>query len=762
MTFLNPILLFGLAAALVPLVLHLLTLRRLRTIDFSSLRFLKELQKSSIRRIRFQQILLLILRTLLMVFLVLAFARPALRGSFAAIGGGEAASTTVILLDDSPSMEVRDERGTSFSRALQSAQRIVDLARDNDHLSLVPLSTTAGSAALPGRTTRTSAHAFLADAHPSSVSVPFRHALMRVNELLAASTDANHEVVIITDGQATQFGGTVAGEHLDTRRPLPGEPATQQGGTLRNDTTGRFDPLARLFVLMSPPSHHGNAGILDAEILTRIVAGNRPVRLSAQVGNFDQGALHGAVTSVYLGSDRVAQRSVDLPPEGVTAQEYEFSPRRRGIVGGYVEIQEDLFEPDNRRYFTLDIPRTISVLLAGPVQASTTLPHLALSLAGDSILAGYLATQQMTTAEIPSVDLGTFDVLILCGVKSLSRAAVQNISAFVRGGGGLILFPGPDDPPDAYNNELLPALGLPPVAGSPTIQSGESFLSISTIDYAHPLLEGMFGERPGIRKRAPAIESPRIRTSLPLTTGSSGSAIITLSNGRPFLSETPVRSGRVLFFAVEAGLGWSDFPVKGLFAPLLHRAVLYLSMRSTAGQPLLTGEQLRIASRLREFTERDVFFLVRPDGSRRRVVPAVTAGTGMAIFDGGIADEPGVYAVLQDSSGQKGAVERILAAAAVNIPREESDLRPAADSDSIPLWKSVGIDPSSVRFVATGEAAAESIRLSRYGVELWQWCLILALLCALAEMVVGRVAGKNVRRALQSSGFRGETEGSAS
>ena len=52
MTFLNPLVLLGLAAAAIPVLLHLLNLRKLKTIEFSSLRFLKELQKTKIRRLK--------------------------------------------------------------------------------------------------------------------------------------------------------------------------------------------------------------------------------------------------------------------------------------------------------------------------------------------------------------------------------------------------------------------------------------------------------------------------------------------------------------------------------------------------------------------------------------------------------------------------------------------------------------------------------------------------------------------------------------
>src|SRR3990172_2154635 len=101
MTFLNPALLFGLAAAAIPVILHLLNLRKLRTVDFSTLTFLKELQQSRIRRLKLRQVLLLIVRTLMVVFIVLAFARPALRGSLPSAFGGDAGATIAIVLDDS-------------------------------------------------------------------------------------------------------------------------------------------------------------------------------------------------------------------------------------------------------------------------------------------------------------------------------------------------------------------------------------------------------------------------------------------------------------------------------------------------------------------------------------------------------------------------------------------------------------------------------------------------------------------------------------
>jgi hypothetical protein len=96
-TFLNPLVPFGLAAAAIAVLLHLLNLRKVRTVDFSTLTFPKELQQSRIRRLKLQQILLLLVRRLKVVYMMLAFARPALRGNLPA-GTGSTAGSSVRLL----------------------------------------------------------------------------------------------------------------------------------------------------------------------------------------------------------------------------------------------------------------------------------------------------------------------------------------------------------------------------------------------------------------------------------------------------------------------------------------------------------------------------------------------------------------------------------------------------------------------------------------------------------------------------------------
>ena len=138
MNFINPLVLFGLLAASIPVILHLLNLRKLKRIEFSSLRFLKELQKTKIRRLRLKQIILLILRTLLIIFAVIAFARPTVESTIPGMGSS-AKTSAIILVDNSYSMDVSDEGGNRFNQAKEAAKLIIGNLQEGDEVTVLAL-----------------------------------------------------------------------------------------------------------------------------------------------------------------------------------------------------------------------------------------------------------------------------------------------------------------------------------------------------------------------------------------------------------------------------------------------------------------------------------------------------------------------------------------------------------------------------------------------------------------------------------------------
>src|SRR3972149_5288857 len=134
--FLYPVFLFGLAAASLPILIHLLNRRRLKRLRFPAVRFILLSQKRISRSYRLRHWLLLALRTLAVVFLALLLANPIFQvgaGLFA--GGGPV--NLVVLRDNSLSMTWSGD-GDGFKQAKEAARLLISGLNDGDRAALIP------------------------------------------------------------------------------------------------------------------------------------------------------------------------------------------------------------------------------------------------------------------------------------------------------------------------------------------------------------------------------------------------------------------------------------------------------------------------------------------------------------------------------------------------------------------------------------------------------------------------------------------------
>src|SRR5580692_156306 len=125
MSFLTPIMLFGALAASIPIAIHLFFRSRYRTVPWAAMKFLLTSVEQTSRRLKFQELLLLVLRVCVLLMLALAFARPissVVRGA----GRGDAVDA-VFVFDTSFSMGASDgDNKTRMARAKEEAIKIID------------------------------------------------------------------------------------------------------------------------------------------------------------------------------------------------------------------------------------------------------------------------------------------------------------------------------------------------------------------------------------------------------------------------------------------------------------------------------------------------------------------------------------------------------------------------------------------------------------------------------------------------------------
>src|SRR5438105_7317654 len=123
MTFLHPALLYLLPLAAIPILLHLLTLHRLKTVELSTFRFLFDSYVQQRRRMRFLEALLAMLRTLFLLLLIVVVSRPLVRHWSELFHVGSSGREVILVMDCSASMAAQTAGQSAFERAKSAARQ---------------------------------------------------------------------------------------------------------------------------------------------------------------------------------------------------------------------------------------------------------------------------------------------------------------------------------------------------------------------------------------------------------------------------------------------------------------------------------------------------------------------------------------------------------------------------------------------------------------------------------------------------------------
>lgn len=135
MNFVYPGFLFALSAISIPIIIHLIQLRKYKRINFSNTQFLKNIQEEQKKSNKLKNLLILFARILSIIFLVLAFAQPYIPSNTSAVATGQ--KHVSIYIDNSFSMEQQGEKGILLDEAKRKAKEIVNGFSSNDRFQLL-------------------------------------------------------------------------------------------------------------------------------------------------------------------------------------------------------------------------------------------------------------------------------------------------------------------------------------------------------------------------------------------------------------------------------------------------------------------------------------------------------------------------------------------------------------------------------------------------------------------------------------------------
>ena len=343
--FLNAGILIAALATLIPLIIHLFVKNKPIKVYFSSLKFLSEIIEERRKKITLNQIILLILRMLIILFLILSLSKPVLKLPFIKAANYHPPTAVAFILDTSPSMDYVIDQKTQIGHGIEIIKNIQNEMNEKDISYFLTSSNIHNSlksrliyGTIPDRD-------FL-DINFTWTPEQMSKLITTAETELQKSQFLHKEIYVISDLQQTE---------------LPEEINI---------------PLS--FISTFKDSIRINLSVEKVFIKKEPVAGVLQRLIEFEVVNYSPLYQRDQIVRLNINGTTIAEKMIDFAPDERKTDYFVLTSENLEWNYGYVEIRNERFLPDNRHYFSFysdplpkigvisqagDIPRPIEALV---------------------------------------------------------------------------------------------------------------------------------------------------------------------------------------------------------------------------------------------------------------------------------------------------------------------------------------------------------------------------------------------------------------
>lgn len=397
----NPLLLYMLSLAAVPLLLHLLARRNPPVFLFSSNEFLRKAVRMNARIRRPVDILLLILRTLAFTALILVFTRPLLSMQGAWLGG-EHQRQVVLIIDASASMGAQENSRSRFAAACAEASEIISGLGRNDHANIIWLKRTPEPEFPAMGVNLRALQNALRQRHSTNEAGNVKAAFDVASSMLAEAK-GRKEIYLISDFQASQWQNVKLPESADVS------------------------------VMAVRIGHMLIGNQAPKRIFTRpeLVLAGQPVEIGCEIFNYSPQLRK---INVFFSADGIRKSAaLQLPAWSSATQSFSCTFKKEGVYPVTVSIDEDAFPADNSASSLVKVLPGLEVAIIADQQYPAVFWEKALRF-----------LPWINARMVPFSDLQDgkkFNVVMLSGWKGQGMEQLKN---YLNNGASVICAPSPE------------------------------------------------------------------------------------------------------------------------------------------------------------------------------------------------------------------------------------------------------------------------------------------------------------------------------
>jgi hypothetical protein len=669
----------GLGLVALPILIHILNRRRFKVVNWAAMEFLLRAMRKNRRRLRFEQLLLLATRCLVLLLLGLALSRPlGCQDSSLAALAGQRSGLHVLVIDNSYPMSYQADRADAVTQLDQAKIIAKALIR---RLSSGGESVAVVTASRPARAVI---------ATPAYDLKAAEAAVDRIEQSWGGTDEAGALILARDIGRAdaSQLNKTLY--LIDDSRHVAWQAdpdAIRQAG---RDLANIFK--TGIFHFNLGKSGEWNQAVVSLRPAQSLVTTRFPADFVADVRGF----------GVCPTDPRLRWKVDDdvVGPAGITVKANESATNltmtATGLSGGIHVISallagDDRLPADNARYAVVEAVNQLKVLIVegergvGGLGSSGAFLDTALNPAVSAAAhmpPSYVATERISDLELGNKILSDYRCICLCGVGQIQEAEAAQLEKFVRQGGTLMVFMGDPVTAENYNATLYKHHLLPgPLTRRVSVAADQP---ARRFDFnPHRPLNRVLADFQN--QENTGMEAAEIYSywQVALPANSTAERVLDFlppddAKGQPRDPAITVQAlghGQVVFYATSADPNseWTTFMAHQAYPALMHMLLLGTVSNGDDWMNITVEQRLTIPPWI-QLTAAPV---LRDSAQTEYPLQQETEEDGQAVYRSkppgqvGALSKPGIYILTTGTGNYK---------VAVNVPSDQADVRTIDDA----------------------------------------------------------------------------------
>ncbi len=542
MAFVYPYFLAALGLLAIPVIIHLFNFRRYKTVYFTNVRFLKNVNDETTNRSKLKHLLVLISRLLAFTFLVLAFAQPYIPVSDAGAKKGEAKIVS-IYLDNSFSMNAASEAEPLFQLGKKKVQDIIDAYSEDTKFQLVTN-----------------------DFEPRQ-------------QRLAAKDDIKNRLDEIELTPVVKTLSEVAAFQKNLLQQYEGQKLIYWISDFqKNIADAVFDSTYQYYCIPLQAVKQQNLFIDSCWLEKPVLFVNEPNRLFFKIGNAGNEDVQNVRVTMSINDQIKAIADAAVPAKSFSVDTMSFSIQEYGWLKMKVFINDFPVTFDDQYFLTFKTNELIKILAVNEQQENNFLKALFFEQPN-------YALDNVNSTAVDANKLNDYNLIILNNLNIINASLAAALENYMKSGGTVLVFAGAEADINSYNKFFS-------ITGANEIsEKSEGQNEVSYLNENSELFNDVFDKIP----QNLSLPKVKLYYTFIKKTRSSEQVILGMKNNASFLSQYNFSGGKLLVCASPLNKDYSDFPVHSIFVPLVYKMAVSASAKLKTSYILGKDNQIEIA-----------------------------------------------------------------------------------------------------------------------------------------------------------------------